>query len=345
MEKVMISLNVLNAIYEYLYHESSSVSFKMNGFFDKIYVNRYTIPSSFDDEKSVNSMNNNGFVNAYEFLNAIYSKIEIDPLPQEVIDEGGLYDFVHIQFFSSSPKYNSSKKDVLHNFIIFYCYENSSSEINSIRILYKHNGYFTNYIVSLLRSEYLKGGVARNEVEEAALKDLKAILVGICQHLHIDLPEIATNKNLLPEEVKASHFEELLVLISRNTIDSKMLKKMAKKMFVNYKAMKYEDDFFEQHNMLFGQNYCWDSDWKFEAEDAKYFISQIIEEDFSFTYPEKTYSDDLFPYIQSALSERDLELMNFDTMADDYIFFVANKNSVSRIVELSELLKMPVGIL
>jgi hypothetical protein len=68
----------------------------------------------------------------------------------------------------------------------------------------------------------------------------------------------------------------------------------------------------------------------------------MIGEDLNFEYPEETYSHDLFPYIQSALEKRGLELMSYDTHGDHYLFFVASKSDVARILELSELTKIEV---
>ena len=88
---------------------------------------------------------------------------------------------------------------------------------------------------------------------------------------------------------------------------------------------------------------CWNSDWKFDPEDAEYFISEMIGQDLNFAYPEETYSHNLFPYIQSALEKLDLELMTYDTHGDNYLFFVANKSDVGRILALSELTKIEVN--
>ncbi|GAA6764428.1 hypothetical protein AAFH68_03580 [Flavobacterium sp. CGRL1] len=68
----------------------------------------------------------------------------------------------------------------------------------------------------------------------------------------------------------------------------------------------------------------------------------MIGEDLNFEYPEETYSHDLFPYIQSALEKRGLELMSYNTNGDNYLFFVANKEDVGRILELSEITKIEI---
>ncbi|RZJ55013.1 MAG: hypothetical protein EOO44_02920, partial [Flavobacterium sp.] len=87
---------------------------------------------------------------------------------------------------------------------------------------------------------------------------------------------------------------------------------------------------------------AWNSDWKFDPEDAEYFISEMIGQDLNFNYPEETYSHDLFPYIQSALEKHNLELLSYETYGDSYLFFVANKEDVGRILQLSELTKIEV---
>jgi hypothetical protein len=167
-------------------------------------------------------------------------------------------------------------------------------------------------------------------------------LIGVCQHLKIKLPETISATNLLPEEVTQNHFEELLSLVTRNRINEKIIKKQAKKMFGKYKKPSEDDDFFENNYEFLENVNCWNSDWKFDPEDAAYFISEIIEQDFTFEYPEETYSHDLFPYIQKELAKSELELMSFDTQGDNYLFFVANKKDVSRILELAQIIDVKI---
>ena len=109
------------------------------------------------------------------------------------------------------------------------------------------------------------------------------------------------------------------------------------------KESKEYHEIVANHWSFFESIDCWNSDWKFDPEDAEYFISEMIGEDLNFEYPEETYSHDLFPYIQSALEKRNLELMTYDTHGDNYLFFVANKNDVNRILELSELTKIEIN--
>ena len=46
--------------------------------------------------------------------------------------------------------------------------------------------------------------------------------------------------------------------------------------------------------------------------------------------------------MQAELAKQELELMTFDTHGDSYLFFVANKNEVSRLVELGKMIAIPI---
>jgi hypothetical protein len=338
----VLSFEILNEIYSYLYYENSSVNFKLKGFFDKIYINRYNFPESFDNPKSKSEVKSCGFTTIYEVLNELYSKINIEPISQELIDENYPIDFIHIQFYSNIIGVNATSKNILQNFILFFCCEEGSSETNGFRLLYSNNRYFTFFIRNLLDTKFIENNIPENEIEEKAFKDFKTVLIGVCQHLKIELPETISATNLLPEEVTQNHFEELLNLITRNKIDEKIIKKQAKKMFGKYKKPSEDDDFFENNYAFLENVNCWNSDWKFDPEDAAYFISEIIEQDFNFEYPEETYSHDLFPYIQKELAKSELELMSFDTQGDNYLFFVATKADVNRILELAQIIDIKI---
>lgn len=345
--KSIISFDVIDSIYGCLYHESNSIEFKMKGIYDSVSVNLYSFPYSLDHEEGRAEIKKAGFDNAYEVLNEVYKKIDIGVLSDEIIQQGLEYDFIHIQFYSEpSPEAKKYLKHVLNNFIIFFCCTNSL-ETNDFKILYS-GSYFLDYTEGLLGAEQLDVNKPKNETQEIGVKDFKLVLQAICQYLNIEIPEgveLPAQENLLPEDVKVTQeiFEEFIELVSRGNVEEKELKKQSKKLLKNFKkeSKDYHNivdghwDFFESIN-------CWNSDWKFDPEDAEYFISEMIGEDLNFEYPEETYSHDLFPYIQSALEKRDLELMSYDTHGDNYLFFVANKNDVGRILELSELTKIEV---
>ncbi|MCP2029142.1 hypothetical protein L1276_004326 [Flavobacterium sp. HSC-32F16] len=345
--KSIISFDVIDPIYSYLYNQQSSLEFKVKGIKENVSVNLFYFPGSLDHEESRVEIKKAGFNNSYEVLNELYKKMDIGVLTQEIIEQGLEYDFIHIQFYSE-PTSDEKKffKRSIKNFIIFFCCTNSL-ETNDFKILYSGTHFF-DYTKGLLESELLDFNNPKNESQTIGIKDLKIVLQGICQYLNIEIPEtveLPSQENLVEaEEVKLETFEEFINLVSRGNIEEKELKKQSKKLFKNYQKNTNEyHAIVDGHFDFFESIDAWNSDWKFDPEDAEYFISEMIGEDLNFAYPEETYSHDLFPYIQSALEKHNLELMTYDTHGDNYLFFVANKNDVVRILELSELIKIEIN--
>lgn len=344
--KSIISFDVIDPIYSYLYNEKSNLEFKVKGIQDNVSVNLFYFPGSLDHEEAQLEIKKAGFNNSYEVLNELYKKMNIGILSDEMIQEGLEYDFIHIQFYSE-PTSDEKKffKRSIKNFIIFFCGTNSL-EINDFKILYSGTHFF-DYTKGLLESELLDFNNPKNESQQIAVKDLKIVLQGICQYLNIEIPqsvELPSSENLIEnEEVTIKTFEEFVKLVSRENIEDKELKKLSKKLFKNYQKDSSEyHTIVEGHFDFFENINAWNSDWKFDPEDAEYFISEMIGEDLNFEYPEETYSHDLFPYIQSALEKHGFELMSYNTNGDNYLFFVANKEDVGRILELSELTKIEI---
>ncbi|UUF14831.1 MULTISPECIES: hypothetical protein [Flavobacterium] len=344
--KSIISFDVIDPIYSYLYNENSNLEFKVKGIQDNVSVNLFYFPGSLDHEEAQLEIKKAGFNNSYEVLNELYKKMNIGVLSEEMIQEGLEYDFIHIQFYSE-PTSDEKKffKRSIKNFIIFFCGTNSL-EINDFKILYSGTHFF-DYTKGLLESELLDFNNPKNESQEIGVKNLKIVLQGICQYLNIEIPqsiELPSSENLIEnEEVTIKTFEEFVKLVSRENIEDKELKKLSKKLFKNYQKDSSEyHTIVEGHFDFFENINAWNSDWKFDPEDAEYFISEMIGEDLNFEYPEETYSHDLFPYIQSALEKRGFELMSYNTNGDNYLFFVANKEDVGRILELSELTKIEI---
>jgi len=344
--KSIISFDVINPIYSHLYSQQSNLEFKVKGIQENVIVNLFYFPGSFDHDEANAEIKKAGFNNSYEVLNELYKKMNIGTLSDEMIQEGLEYDFIHIQFYSE-PTTDEKKffRRSIKNFVIFFCSTNSL-EINDFKMLYSGRHFF-DYTKGLLESEVLDVNNPKNESEEIGIRDFKKVLQGICHHLNIEIPpsvELPSTENLIEsEEVTEATFTELIELISNVEIEEKKLKKLAKKLFKNFKrpAADYHE-VIEGHYELFEAVEAWNSDWKFDPEDAEYFISELIGEDFTFHYPEETYSHELFPYIQSALAKMDLALMSYNTNGDNYLFFVANKGDVGRILELSQLTKIEI---
>ncbi|KAF2334212.1 DUF6630 family protein [Flavobacterium ginsenosidimutans] len=344
--KSIISFDVIDPIYSYLFNQQSSLEFKVKGIQENVIVNLFYFPGSLDHEEGNAEIKKAGFNNPYEVLNELYKKMNITTLTDETIQEGLEYDFIHIQFYSE-PTLEEKKffKRSIKNFLLFFCCTNSL-EINDFKMLYSGKHFF-DYTKGLLESELIDVNNPKNESEEIGIRDFKLVLQGICEYLNIEIPktvELPSTENLVEsEEVTEETFQEFIKLVSRENIKEKELKKEAKKLFKNFK--KPAEDYYdmvEDHFAFFESIDAWNSDWKFDPEDAEYFISDLIGEDFTFDYPEETYSHDLFPYIQSALEKQNLELMSYNTNGDNYLFFIANKEDVGRILELSELTKIEV---
>lgn len=344
--KSIISFDVINPIYSHLYNEQASLEFKVKGIQENVIVNLFYFPGSFDHEEANAEIKKAGFNNPYEVLNELYQKMNIGTLTEEMIQEGLEYDFIHIQFYSE-PTEEEKKffKRSIKNFVLFFCSTNSL-EINDFRMLYSGR-HFYDYIKGLLESEVVDVNDPKTESEEIGIRDFKLVLQGICQYLNIEIPQSITlpsTENLVEsQEVTEETFQELIRLVSRGDVEEKELRKQSKELFKDFqKPAEDYYDIIENHFALFESIDAWNSDWKFDPEDAEYFISDLIGEDFTFDYPEETYSHDLFPYIQSALEKQNLELMTYDTKGDNYLFFVVNKGDVNRILELSELTKIEI---
>jgi hypothetical protein len=321
--KSIVSFEVLNSIYSHLYNQEHRVSLKMKGIHDAISVALYSFPGSFENEEAKNEIKKAGFKNAYEVLNELYKKINIAAVSEQEMEQEADFDYLHISFYSEpTPETKEIFKYCIHNFVVFFCCINDSDESNSFEVLHT-NSYFTDYTKSLLDAKSVAINNPETPIERIGFKKLETVLQGICQKLKIELPQnirLPSEDNLIQDEVGVE--EELLV-------------KQATILFNN----ETEDDNDDEFDFFEGVN-CWHSDWKFDPEDAQYFVSDLIEEDFQFEYPEATYSHDLFPYIQTQLAKLDLELMNYDTRGDSYLFFVVNKKDVNRILELAEITEM-----
>jgi hypothetical protein len=338
----IVSFDVLNPIYNYLNDETSSFDFKMKGIHGEVFVDLYTFPSSFDNDDAQKGIKEAGFSNPYEILNELYKKAYISEVPIQDIEQGFEYDYIHVKFYSEpSAEVKKMFKHVLQNFIIFFSRVNNSEENNAFRILYNAS-YFFDYTKGLLECKYIDVDNPETEMEEIAFKDFKLVLQGINQYLNIEIAqnvELLSTEDLIQGQISVEHFQEFLRLISRGEMDEEELGEQAEELFENFGNDEDDEEYDYSFDFLDGVNH-WHSDWKFDAEEAEAIVSDLIDQDFKFEYPEETYSHDLFPYIQAELAKQNLELMSYDTRGDSYLFFVVNKDEVGRILELAEITEM-----
>lgn len=335
----IVSFEVLDSIYAYLFTESKQLSFKMKGIRDSVSVTLYSFPDSFNHEGGKKEIANSGFKNPYEVLNELYKKLAIGGLSDEEISKELSYDYIHIQFYSDPiPEMQKDQKAILQNFIVFFCCTHSV-EANDFKVLYT-NSYFPNYVKGLLESAVIDVKMPKNEGEQIGVRDFEMVLQGICEYLEIEIPTIVirpSSHSLLPDAVSLMHFQEFVELLSRGSLNEESVEEQAKLLFNKVVDEEDEDEDYDVEFDFFEHINSWNSDWKFDPEDVEYFLSEMIGEEFSFDYPEETYSHDLFPYIQEALAKQDLELMSYDTKGDNYLFFLVNKKDVDRILELAEI--------
>lgn len=336
--KSIISFDILYQLYSHLYYESSKLNYKIKGIHDTVSVNLYSIPFSFDHDEGKTEIMKAGFNNAYEILNELHKKVNIEALSDEEMKEGLDYYYIHIEFLSQpSAEVKKNLKHFVNNFIIFFSCTDGT-ETNDFKLLY-NNHYFFDYTEGLLELEKVDIKKPANEVQKIGFKDFEIVLQGICEYLEIEIPTNIvkpSSENLIQEDTSVVHFQEFLRLISRGKIKEELLESQAKVLFQAFVAGVENYDYDEGFDFCEGID-CWSNDWKFDAEESEAIISDLINQDFKYDYPDETYGDDLFPYIQIELAKQNLELMNYDTKGDSYLFFVVNKNDVNRILELSEL--------
>lgn len=75
---------------------------------------------------------------------------------------------------------------------------------------------------------------------------------------------------------------------------------------------------------------------EFDAADIEYYITELTGEDFVLALPEEEpQGRQLFPFVQQQLTTTGWQLMNMDTAADSYCFFVVKLEDVSTVLQLA----------
>ena len=149
------------------------------------------------------------------------------------------------------------------------------------------------------------------------------------------------DRGIIPLPIET--FKSLLKLLTRDRYEDSEYHKDAKKLQTYHKKKVGE---FELHDkvrdILDRYDAVYYSDWKFDPEDIEYGCSTILEEEFTFEYPEETYAHNLFPYLQTELAERELTLLNIDTGGDSYLFCIVNITDVDSILELAQSIDLKI---
>ncbi|MCL1691543.1 hypothetical protein CMU59_15415 [Elizabethkingia anophelis] len=347
-------------LFIYLQEENSYVETLVEGQHKVAEMIWYEIPNSYQDsETDLNVLKNNGFSNFYELLNKVHEKAEIGLINiEEWLKNDRQYNLMQFNFRTDSSKeVQSYFKSALHKFYVLFVIVGDGEEINAYRIFYKRGMDYS--IAGLLNSVDIVDLNNPDSEIEPAVAELEKVLAAMSQETRVEINKGITDKYpnaRVSREVTLQDFKDVLDLANYWEIED--LEEKAQYLYEqNYRDKDeliaeleekdedweyYDDGYFPLRFEIIHDDNYWYSDWKFDPEDIEGIIGAFLDERWNFNYPEETYSHDLFPYIQKALAERDLELMNMNTLGDSYGFFLVKKENVAPLLSLSA--KMALGI-
>ncbi|MCT3646491.1 hypothetical protein HZQ44_04290 [Elizabethkingia anophelis] len=347
-------------LFIYLQEENSYVETLVEGQQKVAEMIWYEIPNSYQDiETELNVLKNNGFSNFYELLNKVHEKAEIGLIDtEEWLKNDGQYNLMQFNFRTDSSKEEQSYfKSALHKFYVLFVIVGDGEEINAYRIFYKRGMDYS--IAGLLDSTDIVDLNNPDSEIEPAIAELEKVLAAMSQETGVEINKGITDKYpnaRVSREITLQDFKDVLGLANYWEIED--LEEKAQYLYEqNYRDKDeliaeleekdedweyYDDGYFPLRFEIIHEDNYWYSDWKFDPEDIEGIIGAFLDERWNFNYPEETYSHDLFPYIQKALAERDLELMNMNTLGDSYGFFLVKKENVAPLLNLSA--KMALGI-
>lgn len=347
-------------LFIYLQEENSYVETLVEGQHKVAEMIWYEIPNSYQDsETDLNVLKNNGFSNFYELLNKVHEKAEIGLIDtEEWLKNDGQYNLMQFNFRTDpSEEEQSYFKSALHKFYVLFVIVGDGEEINAYRIFYKRGMDYS--IAGLLDSIDIVDLNNPDSEIEPAVAELEKVLAAMSLETGVEINKGITDKypNVrVSREITLQDFKDVLGLANYWEIED--LEEKARYLYEqNYRDKDeliaeleekdedweyYDDGYFPLRFEIIHEDNYWYSDWKFDPEDIEGIIESFLDERWNFNYPEETYSHDLFPYIQRALAERDLELMNMNTLGDSYGFFLVKKENVVPLLNLSA--KMALGI-
>ena len=347
-------------LFMYLQEENSYVETLVEGQDKVAEMIWYEIPNSYrDSETDLNVLKKNGFSNFYELLNKVHEKAEIGLIDtEEWLKKDAQYNLMQFNFQTDpSEEEQSYFKSALHKFYVLFVIVGDGEEINAYRIFYKRGMDYS--IGGLLDSTDIVDLNNPDSEIEPAIAELEKVLAAMSQETGVEINKGITDKYpnaRVSREITLQDFKDVLGLANYWEIED--LEEKAQYLYEqNYRDKDeliaeleekdedweyYDDGYFPLRFEIIHEDNYWYSDWKFDPEDIEGIIGAFLDERWNFNYPEETYSHNLFPYIQKALAERDLELMNMNTLGDSYGFFLVKKENVVPLLNLSA--KMALGI-
>jgi hypothetical protein len=344
--KSILQASIFNKIEEYLV-ESAEVNFKLNTFPEDISVFGFCVPDSFEDDESKKQLKSSSFLSSYEMLNTFYKRVGMQEIDLNTIDETVGYWYIQIIFFTEAIN-NSNKyiKYDCHNFLITLA--NLKGERYDFKMLY-YKGAYNNYVKFFTSAESIDAKKPKNEEHKFAIENLEKVVYGICKKMNVEIPSHLQSKYLDSLVIKTPELLDiitLLQLMSGNTLDDDLVKREANEFYNFYKNEHTEYDLHDfLREILEDLEIAHYSDWKFDPEDIEFYISEILQEYFTFDYPEDTYGSDLFPIVQSELKKTGRVLMNVQTFGDSYLYIVVNSDDVKAILEIAQALNLTIELL
>lgn len=318
-----------------------------------IEYNYSTFPFYYNYEEELENFKKSSFKNFYEVLNAVYQKANINTIKENDAIKNEL------EFNIWNIKIPLIQQENSLFFKIFFVDENNGKLSYRILYYYAEDDTLDNLGKKI---EYLPINLLKN-ISTAEAQHFLTTIVVLAKYSNIEVPEILQKRFLdviVETPVSIEDFERIINLVNLNSFEYNV-KQISKEMFGQFLTEKpstpntsnspvnFEDTTFSQRFNIFLDDNIWQSDWKFDPEDAEYFINQLLlnfdlseeyEDNWTFEYPENTYSHDLFPYIQKGLEKIGLTLMNIQTWGDEYLFFVIKKENIDEVLKLSKKLKL-----
>lgn len=351
IRKFNFDFYTFNNLFQYLQNEESFVSVTVDGFLNEAEMMWYEFPNSYlNSELDETVLKNRGFNNFYELLNIVYEKAEISLVDiAQNIEAHEQYDLMVFNFYIP-PKADEKNyfKSVKCSFYLFFVCENGADEVNSFRIFFSKG---LNYTVDDLLEAKLVVDINNPEPEdEVYINGLEKFLAALSLKTNVEINQDILKKHpnaLVSQEISKDDFFNALEYLNIKKLENPddvagyLYENWQKKWSELFDEGEYYDDgYFPLRFEFLNEDNSWFSDWKFDPEDMEAIVSHILTEEWTFEYPEETYSHDLFPYVQEALLQRGLELMHMDTLGDSYQFFIVKKEHVEPILAISNKLKL-----
>lgn len=311
-----------------------------------------SFPYSYEYDEEIERFKKLSFNNMYEVLNFIYSKANIEPIEIEnAITNELSYDFLHIRV-----PINSTESIF---FKVFFVTEDRGRK--TYRILYHQAELDTlENLATIIQYMSINFSLPASSIESQYF--LHA-MVALAKYASIEVPKELEERFPETEVVKpvnVTDFERIIELVNLNS-NNRNIQEEALNFYSIYIGEKPETNEFDEEEFdeefyddLFAKRFdlvsdYWESDWKFDPEEAEACINDLLEaadlpikfeDKWTFTYPSETYSHDLFPYIQEGLEKFGLNLMDIQTYGDYYVFFLVKSDDLAEILELSEKLAL-----